>query len=201
MLAGLLLNLTPGNDTVFILSKSIAQGRQAGVVSALGIGTGSIIHTALSAFGLSLIITQSILIFNIVKLIGAAYLVYIGIRMWIDRSSPLQLDGANSRKTKLSRVYRDAVLTNVLNPKVAMFYIAFLPQFIDPMYSTTAVPFMILGLTFTFTGTLWCITLAWFAASVFSSLRQNAKFALYLNKVCGSVLIGLGLRLAFVEKR
>ena len=201
LIAGILLNLTPGNDTLFILTKSIAQGRKAGILSVLGIATGSLIHTTLAALGLSIIIANSVLAFSIVKYAGAAYLIYLGIRMFIDRSGFDTRIPAGFKKIRPWKIYRDAVLTNVLNPKVAMFFIAFLPQFIDPGYRNSIVPFMILGITFTITGTIWCFVLASFSSYLFSKLRNNPLFSSWLNKICGAVLIGLGIKIALSSKK
>ena len=132
LITGILLNLTPGNDTIFILSRSIAMGKKAGIVSVLGIATGSLIHTTLAAFGLSIIIAKSILIFDIVKYAGAAYLVYVGIKMLADRSR-LNFNPEKTARINWKIIYRDAVLTNVLNPKVAMFFIAFLHSSLIPV--------------------------------------------------------------------
>ncbi len=196
ILTGILLNLTPGNDTIFILSRSMALGKKAGIMSVLGIATGSLIHTTFAAFGLSLIIARSILIFNVLKYVGAAYLIFIGVKMLLDKSG-LNFKGEEKpSKINLAGVYRDAVLTNVLNPKVAMFFIAFLPQFIDPHYQNHVIPFLVLGISFTITGTAWCLVLATFSSRIFSRLRKNPKFSSYLNKICGVVLIGLGIKVA-----
>ena len=201
LIAGILLNLTPGNDTLFILSKSIAQGRKAGTLSVLGIATGSLIHTTLAALGLSIIIAKSVLAFTIVKYAGAVYLLYIGVRMFADRSKLDANISMSGKKIDAVKLYRDAVLTNVLNPKVAMFFIAFLPQFIDPGYQNSILPFMLLGITFTITGTIWCLVLANFASYLFSKLRSHQKLSSYLNKICGAVLIALGVKIALTGRK
>jgi len=201
LIAGILLNLTPGNDTIFILSKSIAQGKKAGIMSVLGIATGSLIHTTLAALGLSIIIARSIVVFTIVKYAGAAYLLYIGYKMIISRTKIDANLSADDNKVDLLKIYRDAVFTNVLNPKVAMFFIAFLPQFIDPSYHNSIVPFLLLGFTFTTTGTIWCLVLASFASFIFSKLRNNPTFSGWLNRVCGAVLIGLGIKMALTSRK
>jgi RhtB (resistance to homoserine/threonine) family protein len=198
LLTGILLNLTPGNDTIFILTKSIGQGKKAGIVSALGIGTGSIIHTILAAYGLSIVIAQSILLFNIIKYAGAAYLLYMGYKMLTD-ASQLQTDGVIERnQVDYLKVYRDGILTNILNPKVALFFIAFLPQFIDPTMKNTVLPFLLLGATFITTGLIWCLILAIFASTIFSKLKTNHKVSSYVNKICGATLVGLGIKVAFI---
>lgn len=200
ILAGLLLNITPGNDTIFILSRSMAQGKKAGFMSVLGIATGSLIHTMLAAFGLSMIIAKSILVFNIIKYAGAAYLLYIGYKMLTDKTR-LDTNASFSEKSiDLKKIYRDGVITNVLNPKVALFFISFLPQFIDSSLTNTVLPFITLGITFTITGTIWCLILANFASIIFSKLKHNEKLSKYVNKTCGAVLIGLGIKVALASK-
>ena len=201
LIAGILLNLTPGNDTIFILSRSIAQGRQAGIMSVLGIATGSLIHTTLAALGLSIIIAKSIVVFNIIKYAGAAYLVYIGYKMLTDRSQLNMNADVSNKKTNLIKIYRDALITNLLNPKVALFFIAFLPQFIDPAYKNTVLPFMLLGISFTITGTIWCLILAGFASFISDKLKHNKKFSGYINKTCGAVLIALGIKVALTGRK
>ena len=201
LLTGILLNITPGNDTIFILSKSIGQGKKAGIVSALGIGTGSFIHTILAALGLSLIIAKSILLFNIIKYAGAAYIIYIGIKMFLDKNQ-LNTDISNKNEAvNYRKIYRDAIITNVLNPKVALFFIAFLPQFIDPTFKNTVWPFLVLGITFITTGTIWCLILAIFAAAIFSKLKQRKTVSDYIHKICGIALIALGIKVAFFNRK
>jgi RhtB (resistance to homoserine/threonine) family protein len=201
IIAGILLNLTPGNDTIFILSRCMAQGRQAGIMSVLGIATGSIIHTTLAAFGLSVIIAGSIVAFNIIKYAGAAYLVYIGYKMLTDQSQPDTATSIIEKKINLKKIYRDGVITNVLNPKVALFFIAFLPQFIDLTFKNTVLPFLALGITFTITGTIWCLILANFASIISGKLKSNKKLSGYINKICGAVLIGLGIKVALTGRK
>lgn len=201
LLAGILLNLTPGNDTIFILSRSIAQGKQAGIMSVLGIATGSIIHTTLAAFGFSVIIANSIIAFNIIKYAGALYLVYIGYKMLTDRSQLNTDTSLAEKKINQKKIYRDGVITNVLNPKVALFFIAFLPQFIDTASGNTVFSFLVLGITFTITGTIWCLVLANLASAISNKLKNNKRLSWYINKACGAVLIGLGIKVALTGKK
>jgi len=201
LLTGLLLNITPGNDTIFILSRSMAQGKRAGIMSILGIATGSLIHTILAAFGLSIIIAKSILAFNVIKYTGAAYLLYVGYKMLTDKTKLNTDTSISENLVNLKKIYRDGVLTNVLNPKVALFFISFLPQFIDPHTTNTIVPFIKLGVTFTITGTIWCLILANFASVIFSKLKHNKKLSNYVNKTCGGVLIALGIKIALTTKK
>jgi len=197
LLAAILLNITPGNDTIYILSRTIAQGRKAGIMSVLGIGTGSLVHTFFAAIGLSVIIAQSPVLFNIIKYAGAAYLFYIGVSMILSKSPVINL--ITPKNEKYHKIYLQAVLTNVLNPKVALFFISFLPQFIDPTYSNHYLSFIILGLSFTITGTLWCLLLALFASVISGALIKNNKTGSYLTKACGFILIGLGVKVALAK--
>jgi len=193
--AGVLLNLTPGPDTLYILGRSAAQGREAGVASALGISLGSVFHTCAAALGLSAILATSALAFVAIKLVGGAYLVFLGIKMILDRRRKLILPSNFRRRTAIA-AFRQGVLTNVLNPKVALFFLAFLPQFIDPASNMKIAAFIALGLTFVTTGTIWCLVLAWFASRFSERWRNNESIAQWLNRTAGAVFIFLGLRLA-----
>lgn len=201
LIAGILLNLTPGNDTIFILTKSIGQGKKAGIVSALGIATGSVVHTCLAAFGLSVIIAKSLLLFNIIKFAGAAYLLYMGYKMLTDNTPLNTTEIKSGPVVNYFKIYRDGIFTNILNPKAALFFIAFLPQFIDPTLKNTALPFLTLGITFITTGTIWCMTIAIFAAAFFAKLKGNTKIAVYINKICGLTLIALGIKVALTGRK
>ncbi|EHL78846.1 LysE family translocator [Bacillus smithii] len=194
LLTSLLLNVTPGTDTMYIISRSTSQGRKAGYYSVLGISTGAFIHTLLSAFGLSIILAKSIVLFTAIKLIGAAYLIYLGIRM-LRQKSPLNFESSALQNMELKKIYMQGVLTNVTNPKVALFFISFLPQFIRPDNPYGPVPFILLGISFIMTGTIWCFIIAYFASFATKKLRENAKIADLLNKLTGIVFIGLGIKL------
>jgi len=193
--AGILLNLTPGPDTAYILVRSIAQGREAGVASALGICVGSIFHTCAAALGLSAILATSAFAFGAIKLFGGAYLIFLGIKMLFDRRKHLSLP-SNFRRRTTTAAFRQGILTNVLNPKVALFFLAFLPQFIDPASNIKVLAFLILGFTFVTTGTIWCLVLAWFASAFSERLRTNETIAQWLNRTAGALFVFLGLRLA-----
>jgi RhtB (resistance to homoserine/threonine) family protein len=193
--AGILLNLTPGPDTVYILGRSVAQGREAGIASALGICVGSIFHTCAAALGLSAILATSALAFGAIKLVGGAYLIFLGIKMVLDRRKHLNLPSHFRRRTTTA-AFRQGVVTNILNPKVALFFLAFLPQFIDPASNTKVLAFLILGFAFVTTGTIWCLVLAWFASTFSERLRANETVAQWLNRTTGALFVFLGLRLA-----
>jgi RhtB (resistance to homoserine/threonine) family protein len=193
--AGILLNLTPGPDTVYILGRSLAQGRESGVASALGISVGSIFHTCAAALGLSAILATSALAFGTIKLLGGAYLIFLGIKMVLDRRKQLSVPSNFRRRTTMA-AFRQGILTNVLNPKVALFFLAFLPQFIDPASNAKIAAFITLGLTFVTTGTIWCLVLAWFASAFSERLRKNETISQWLNRTAGALFVFLGARMA-----
>lgn len=200
LIAGILLNLTPGSDTMYILGRSISQGKKAGLLSALGISTGALIHTIFAALGLSIILAQSATAFNFVKYLGALYLIYLGIKaMTFKSSNEFKLEEGSGLKNN-RKIYLSGILTNVLNPKIALFFLAFLPQFIDPNYTNSAVSFIVLGLTFVTTGTIWCLILALFSAKLSSRIKQNYKFKGWLDRFTGIIFIFLGIKLALLKK-
>ncbi|MFS0783089.1 LysE family translocator [Bacillus sp. 1P06AnD] len=193
LITGILLNLIPGTDTMYIVGRSISQGRIAGVCSVFGIITGSLIHTLFVAFGLSIVLIKSVFLFNTIKILGVIYLVYLGISMLLDKSNETfrasELDKLNIRK-----VYVQGILTSLTNPKVSLFFLSFLPQFIDTQ-SSGPIPFLILGLTFTTTGLIWCLIVAYFSSYVTNKLRGNQKIGMVLNKITGVIFIGMGIKL------
>jgi threonine/homoserine/homoserine lactone efflux protein len=195
VISGILLNLTPGQDTFYILGRSIAQGRRAGILSALGITTGSMVHTLAAAFGLSAILATSASAFLIVKFAGAAYLVYLGVTMLRDRSAAAMPEPASTDGNAWA-IYRAGMLTNVLNPKVALFFMAFLPQFVDPAAPSKVGAFLFLGAVFMFNGTIWCLILAWGAAAMSRRFRERPSAAMLFKRAAGALFIGLGFRLA-----
>ncbi len=197
---GILLNLTPGPDTLYILGRSIAHGRRAGVASALGISVGSIFHTGAAAVGLSAFLATSAWAFTFVKLAGAAYLIFLGVRALLERQHELSMP-THFRQGGAAAAFRQGVLTNVLNPKVALFFLAFLPQFIDSATPSKTMAFLVLGLTFVTTGTIWCLILAWFSSAFNARLRESPTVTALLNRAVGSLFIFLGIRLAIAARR
>ena len=195
IIAGILLNLTPGADTMYILTRSITQGRKAGIYSVLGITTGGLIHTTLAAFGLSIILAKSAFAFNTIKYIGVAYLVYLGIKMIIDKNNLFDNKTQKIETTDLFKIYRQGLITNVLNPKVALFFLSLLPQFINPHYANGPIPFLILGATFMTTGTIWCLILAYSASLITKTLRNNDRIGKMMQKISGFIFIGLGIKI------
>ena len=195
---GVLLNLTPGQDTMFILGRSLTGGLRAGVASAFGIAVGSICHTLAAALGFSAIIATSATAFTIVKLLGAAYLIYLGVRMLVTKASAQPDEAATTaRSSQPWSCFRQGILTNILNPKVALFFLAFLPQFIDPTSPTKPLAFLALGTTFITTGLIWCLVLAAAAARLRAFFLRNPNIRTMIDRTIGALFLTLGLRLAW----
>ena len=188
-----MLNLTPGTDTVYVISRSIAGGRKPGAVSALGISTGRLMHTVLCASGLSIVLARSAMAFAAVKTVGAVYLAIMGIRTILSKKSVL--DTGTHTAERPAVVYRQGVLTNVLNPKAALFFLALLPQFVDAQSGYGALSFLILGLTFFATSTVWSLILAYGASFVNGFLMKRKNAGNILSKLSGVIYILLGLNI------
>lgn len=195
VISGILLNLTPGQDTLYIVGRSVSQGRRAGLLSVLGIVSGSVIHTLAAAFGLSAVLATSAHAFVVVKVVGAIYLGYLGVRLLLER--PASTGTASEFRPESSwAIYRAGLLTNVLNPKVALFFLAFLPQFVAPTAEFRVLSFLFLGGVFIFNGTLWCLVLVWGASTMSRRLREQSSSGLLLKRATGAMFVGLGVRLA-----
>ena len=197
----ILLNITPGQDTMYILGRSVAQGRQAGVMSVLGIMTGVLVHTLLAALGLSVILATSSLAFSIIKYAGAVYLVWLGFGFIINRNDRSALPDAPSSAPNPWKIFQQGVLTNLLNPKVALFFLSFLPQFVSVNSDLVFLPFMVLGLVFFTTGSIWCLILVYGAAWLSGRFRSRRSTGGILEKLTGVLFIGFGIRLALSRAR
>ena len=195
VLSGILVNITPGQDVMYILGRSVAQGRKAGILSVLGISTGVLVHIAVVAFGLSAVLMASTKVFHMIKYAGAAYIVYLGVRMFREGSTSVEIRNTVQESNALS-IYLQGMLTDLLNPHVILFFMAFLPQFVDPMRGYGVLPFLLLGGTFATTGTAWCLIVACFAAAVSKHLRENPRTEVILRRITGSLFVLLGLRMA-----
>jgi threonine/homoserine/homoserine lactone efflux protein len=200
VISGLLLNFTPGADTLYIVGRSTLQGTRAGAVAALGIGAGCCVHMLAAALGLSALLAASATAFTVVKLIGAAYLVYLGVSLWRSGPPTPAAGKAPARRAPMRIVFAQGVLTNVLNPKVALFFLAFLPQFVDADAPHKLVAFLFLGLVFNFNGTLWNLFVAWSAASIGRRVTGRGRASAWLARVAGTAFVALGIRLALSEK-
>lgn len=193
LFSGIILNITPGSDIFYVLSKSGTGGRKVGVASACGICTGILIHTLLVSMGLSALLASSDIAFFIMKLLGCAYLVVMGIRSVFSGNGAISIDKKGEIDWK--KAFRQGVLTNALNPKVALFFLALLPQFVVPDNAFGPIPFLILGLTFFTTSIIWCVFLAYIASFATRFLEKNPRVQSIANKIAGCVYIVLGLNI------
>jgi threonine/homoserine/homoserine lactone efflux protein len=191
----IVLILTPGQDTFFILGRSLSGGRTNGVAAALGISAGSVIHTILAALGLSALLATSPYAFMAVKFAGAAYLIFIGVKALLSRAG--KVPGAeNTTASGRWSSFRQGVLSNVLNPKVALFFLALMPQFIGAGSTNKVAAFLALGFTFVTLGVIWCVILAIGSASLRTAILRRPSMSTILNRVAGAMFIALGLKLA-----
>ena len=195
ILSGFLLNITPGQDTLYIVGRTVSQGRRAGVLSVLGISSGCVVHTIAAAYGLAAILATSANAYAVIKFAGAAYLAYLGVRMMLSRPVAGDAPSTFGRDSAWS-IYRAGLVSNVLNPKVALFFLAFLPQFVTPNAESRVLAFLFLGAVFVFNGTLWCFFLVWAASAVKERLRGMPSSGLLLKRAVGAMFVGLGVRLA-----
>jgi threonine/homoserine/homoserine lactone efflux protein len=197
VLSGLLLNITPGPDTLYIVGRSSTQGWRAGAFAALGIGAGTLVHICAAALGLSAILAASAAAFTAVKIVGAAYLLYVGVTLiWSSRADGSAAGPAAIRQASLQGIFVQGFLTNVLNPKVALFFLAFLPQFVASDASSKPLAFLFLGAVFDFNGTIWNLLIAWSAARLSSRLAPGRAFKRWFNRCVGAMFIFIGVRLA-----
>jgi len=197
--AGLLLNVTPGPDVLYIVGRSVSQGRAAGVVSALGIAAGCLVHVTAAAVGLSAMMMALPVAFDVVRYAGAAYLVWLGVStLW---SGSRTFASRTLEPTRLGTVFRQGALTNILNPKVALFFLAFLPQFTDPARGPLAPQILALGLIFIFNGTLVCLAYALAAGAVGAWLKTRTSVSTRLTQLAGVLYIALGVRLLWIDRR
>ena len=198
--ASLMLNIAPGPDMIYVASRSAGQGIKAGIVSSLGIFVGCFVHILAAVLGISALLAQSATAFNVVKWAGALYLIYIGFQSLLSKGGQFQVKSEGS-EIPLWTLFRQGMVTNVLNPKVAIFFLAFLPQFIQPENGSVSMQILFLGLWFDFSGTVTLILVALMFGRLGDWLARYPGFVRWQEKIMGSVLLYLGLRLAFLEKK
>ena len=193
------INISPGPDVIYIVSKTIAQGRKVGIASSLGIWSGALVHVAAAALGLSAVLAASATAFGIVKYIGAAYLIYLGIQSLISKGETFNMHESTGKRTTLWKAFGQGVLVDILNPKVAIFFMAFLPQFIRPELGHYSAQIAILG----FLVILVAIPIELFfvitADQTSSFFRKNRRYSFWLERASGSILVALGIRLALTK--
>jgi threonine/homoserine/homoserine lactone efflux protein len=200
VLSGVLLNVTPGPDTVYVIGRSMQLGWRGGAAAAFGISCGCLFHVTGAAIGLSALLMASSTAFSILKLVGAAYLVLTGLQMLWSRPALAAVKDEPGRSS-LRRVFLQGVFTNALNPKVALFFLAFLPQFVAADAQHKPLAFLALGLIFICTGTLWSLFLAAFAARAAHRLRQSEGVIAWINRALGGLFVYLGFRVAMLQAR
>jgi threonine/homoserine/homoserine lactone efflux protein len=199
LIAAILLAITPGPDTFYVVARSIGQGQIAGIVSVLGISVGLLVHTVAAALGLSALLMTSALAYSLLKYAGAAYLIYLGLRTVMQRKQSLSYK--KPPQASLSVVFSQGTLSSLLNPKIALFFLAFLPQFAVPSQGHVATQIFTLGSLFIAIGTCWLTAIALLTSRIGGWLQQRSSLAQWQRWFTGSILIGLGLRLAVPEHR
>ncbi|VWC37534.1 lysine transporter LysE [Burkholderia lata] len=201
VLAVFLLNVTPGPDTAYIVGRSVAQGRGAGLMSALGISAGCCVHALACAFGLTALLAASAAAFTVIKLVGAAYLIYLGVRMILAKQGGEPSGTAATQAAKpLRQLFMQGFWTNVLNPKVVLFFVSFFPQFVSADSPHKAWAFLTLGGVFVAMSTVWTSVVAWVAGSVTARFSGKPGVKKWLDRTVGSAFVGLGLRLATSQR-
>ncbi|MGJ4998079.1 LysE family translocator [Bradyrhizobium sp. HKCCYLS3077] len=204
LVSGLLLNMTPGPDTAYIIGRSAQMGWRGGAAAAFGISAGCLVHVVANAVGLSALLTASATAFAAVKWAGAAYLVYLGLTQLLARR-PADAQAGREMTTApaatLRQVFWQGALTNVLNPKVAMFFLAFLPQFVAADAPQKPIAFLLLGTIFIVNGTIWCLGVAVVAARAARRVRGSSAALSWLNRAIGGLFVYLGVRIAMLEAR
>ncbi|WP_250476133.1 MULTISPECIES: LysE family translocator [unclassified Caballeronia] len=201
VIAVFLLNVTPGPDTAYIVGRSVAQGRGAGIVSALGISAGCIVHTLACAFGLTAILAASATAFTVIKIAGAIYLIYLGVRLILakhdDATAARQAHASEKATPKsLLQLFAQGFVTNVLNPKVVLFFVSFFPQFVAAESQHKTLAFLALGIVFIAMSTVWNSFVAWIAGSVTERFAGKSGVKKWLDRGVGSAFVGLGIKLA-----
>ena len=195
----LLINLSPGPDMIYTAARSLSQGIKAGVFSALGIFVGCLFHTTAAVFGLSKIIEESVLLFSIIKYAGAAYLIFLGARSLLNRKKTKNEIDTLPKLTN-RKIFFQGMLTNILNPKVAIFFLSFLPQFINPQSNYLKEQIAFLGLWFDVQGAATLVLVACAVGAFKNILQKNKSFWNWQEKITGLILIGLGVKMFFVKK-
>ena len=200
VLSGIVLNMLPGPDSVLIAGRAASQGFRAGSAAALGIGSGIFVHIVAASLGLSAILSTSATAFTVVKIIGGLYLLYMAFCMFKDSS--LQAEStfnesasAVSKKSPLLSIYTQGLITNVFNPKVALFFLSFMPQFISSSSDNKALAFMVLGLIFNFTGMIWCHFIAWVSATMSRKLSASQSVRKWFSRLAASLFGVFGVKL------
>ncbi|MCW8126080.1 LysE family translocator [Microbulbifer halophilus] len=195
--SGVLLIVLPGPDSLYIVGRSAGQGFRAGSVAALGIATGTMVHVTAAALGLSVVLTTSATAFTVVKIVGCLYLLYMSVSLIFSKSAgDVSAGPVKTVPPPRAKIFYQGFLTNLLNPKIALFFLAFVPQFIAADSDSKAMAFLLLGLIFNIMGLIWCHCLAWTSASVSRRLSASESVKKWLNRVAGTLFGIFGIKLA-----
>lgn len=200
LISAFIFALTPGLDTAFVLNKALGCGRKSALAAACGINAGILVHTAVAALGLSAVLAASDQAFAVIKYAGAAYLFYLGIRALFAKAQTGRFIGGKAPSESTLKSFESGLVANVLNPKVALFVLAFFPQFIDSSLGSNTCAFLVLGISYATVGLAWYLCLAWFAGSLAESLQKSPSFEKWLNRASGIVFILLGAKIALTER-
>lgn len=197
LVAAVTMALTPGQDTFYVLGRSVAQGKKAGFVSVIGILTGALVHLFAGAAGLSALLAASPSAFGVIRVAGGVYLIYLGVRLLLAKRTEASDESALIKpdESGMMVVWRQGMLTNLLNPKIALFTLAFIPQFIRVDAPGTAAAFLFLGFCFFLIGSAWLVCVAWLAGSVGAKFAKDPGFSVLLNRLAGALFVVLGIRL------
>jgi threonine/homoserine/homoserine lactone efflux protein len=193
------LIIAPGPDMLYVITRGMTYGRGAGMLSAIGVICGILVHTTAAAFGLTLIFQKSVIAFLIVKYAGTAYLIYLGIKTWREKST-FHLE-ASSTSASSKQLFWQGVLSNVLNPKIAIFFLAFLPQFVENESGQVTLQLIFLGLTFAFFGLCFLMVVGYSSGTIGTYLTRRPQYVQFTQRLAAGILIGLGLRLALNDRK
>lgn len=193
--AAIALNLAPGPDVLYILTKTISGGKKIGIASSIGVCTGALFHVVIAAAGLSAILVTSAVAFTAVKYIGAAYLLYLAYHAFRSSGTSLEADGAIQGKESAWKAFKQGVLIDILNPKVAIFFMAFLPQFLREDHGSTAFQLMYLGMIVILVALFVEAIIVMLAAKIAGKFRDNKQYSIWLDRIVGTVFVALGLKL------
>ncbi|MBI9039344.1 MAG: LysE family translocator [Bacteroidales bacterium] len=197
--ASVLITLMPGPDIIFVITQSISQGKKAGILTALGLSTGIIVHTTAASLGISLILYESATAFNILKYLGAAYLIFLGIQAILERNKN-NFKLGNSPSQEYKKLFKKGILMNILNPKVSLFFLAFLPQFVSANSKNPSLEMMFLGLIFMFQAIIIFSLISILAERLSEKLMKNPKISKTVNWIKASVFLLIGINLALGSK-
>ncbi len=200
VISGIALNVMPGPDSLYIIGRSATQGFRAGSTASLGIASGTLVHIFAAAFGLSAILATSATAFTVIKILGCCYLMYVGISMILSRKASIDEQVKAPDPTSLNKIFSQGFLTNVLNPKVALFFLAFVPQFIAHDAPNKVLAFLVLGLIFNINGMIWCHFLAWSSASMSRKVKKSQRVSRCMNTLAGTLFVCFGIKLALSEQ-